>query len=118
MYQIIKHEFLELDIIAMYISPAMSDMSKVIGEISDLVVPDRYTILCGDVNCDPCDSPLAMAMFGLGFSQIVAEPTHIQGRTLDHLYITPRESLRDYFIHPLYFSDHDAVCASVKMINK
>ena len=89
-------------------------MVKVIEEVSQLIGPKHQTIICGDVNCDPVSSPFAKFLFECGFSQIVTQPTHIHGNTLDHFYIRGLEA--EHFIHPLYFSDHDAICALVKVV--
>ena len=89
-------------------------MTAVIEVMSELIKPNRRTIICGDVNCDPVNSPLAKYMVERGCGQIVTEPTHDKGNTLDHFYVRPVEMVTNYFVHPLYFSDHDAICASVK----
>ena len=48
----------------------------------------------------------------LGFQQVVAESTHIDGGLIDHIYLSTNEKIVskwivDYF--PKYYSDHDAV---------
>ena len=53
----------------------------------------------------------------MAFRLKVRTPTHILGGAIDHLYI--REKLDttvicQMIIHPLYFSDHDAVCSLMK----
>ena len=52
-YQILRLEYPLIDIIAIYISPSISSMAAVIDEMSELIKPNRATIICGDVNCDP-----------------------------------------------------------------
>ena len=47
-----------------------------------------------------------------GFQQIVTKPTHIDGRTLDHIYIRHgRKSRFDWTLEyfPKYYSDHDGL---------
>ena len=71
-------------------------------------------MICGDFNMDPSSNMVSNVLRELGFSQIVRGHTHIKGRTLDHFYIRPFKSITHHFMHPLYFSDHNAVCVSLK----
>ena len=48
----------------------------------------------------------------LGFQQIVKKPTHIDGRSIDHIYIRNVENTKykwtlEYI--PKYYSDHDGL---------
>ena len=75
---------------------------------------NKKTIICGDFNMDPSNNMVSNVLRELGFSQIVRGHSHIKGRTLDHFYIRPFKSITHHFMHPLYFSDHNAVCVSLK----
>ena len=112
-HQIIRLQYIALDIISIYISPSSPDLTLVIMELQELIEMNKKTIICGDFNMDPSDNKVSNALYKLGFSQIVSEPTHTKGRTLDHFYVRPKSSKIHHFIHPLYFSDHNAVCVSL-----
>ena len=48
----------------------------------------------------------------MGFQQIVTKPTHIDGRSIDHIYIISGENTRydwalEYCVK--YYSDHDGL---------
>jgi hypothetical protein len=49
---------------------------------------------------------ISNTLHGIGFQQVISDSTHIEGSLLDHIYtnIEPQSQ----FIHPVYFSDHDA----------
>ena len=80
------------------------------------VTPKQPTIIVGDFNCDPENEneffeELAMA----GYRQRVKIPTHIKGRTLDHLYVQGRWNSRvEILFHYLYYTDHVGFVISVK----
>ena len=117
-YQIIQLQYLEMDIIAMYKSPSTNvvAMKEFIKDLTDLIEFEKNTIICGDLNLDPLQNCITDALESMGFHQIVSEPTHIEGRILDHFYAKPISFISQHpFIHPLYFSDHDAVCVSLSL---
>ena len=44
------------------------------------------------------------------------EPTHIQGRLLDHFYFKPRQNdpvKTEVFRYSSYYADHDAICTTI-----
>jgi hypothetical protein len=45
---------------------------------------------------------------------VISDSTHIEGSLLDHIYtnIEPQSQ----FIHPVYFSDHDATCLILRIL--
>ena len=75
---------------------------------------EKRLIVLGDVNVDLKKHPMnnfTKALTEIGFRQLVSSPTHILGGILDHVYtycpVTGMCTLNK--IHPLYYSDHDAV---------
>ena len=58
---------------------------------------------------------LIQGLLNLGFSQLMQEPTHIRGRTIDHAYILdPNRQLRlSIERYSPYCTDHDAICICV-----
>ena len=112
-YQMMKLEFQKVDIIAVYLSPN-KNIPRVTEDLFSLIHPDKRTLICGDFNLDPSNNLLSYALMTSGFNQIVTEPTHIDGGILDHVYTRHFEQVPKPFIHPLYFSDHDAICVPIK----
>ena len=49
----------------------------------------------------------------LHYKMLVTEPTHICGNTLDNI-ITKDTEYIPYYIHNLYYSDHDALYFDIK----
>ena len=45
----------------------------------------------------------------LGFQQIVTKPTHIDGRSIDHIYIRNSRYKWTLEYFPKYYSDHDGL---------
>ena len=79
----------------------------------------RAVIVLGDFNIDLLKQPeniFSHSMEGLGFKQLVLQSTHISGSLIDHVYafLPNGEQCEVFKIHPLYYSDHDAICFILK----
>ena len=80
-----------------------------------LVNSKRPDIILGDFNINAISQPspaLLCQIQDMGYRQVVKEPTHISGGTIDHIYLsTHLLNSFQHIIHitPLYYSDHDAV---------
>ena len=63
---------------------------------------------------------LVQGLLKIGFHQLVQEPTHIQGRLIDHAYsFDPQKKLKLYFErYSPYYSDHDGLCLAIEDTNK
>ena len=116
-FQIIQLQYIEFDIVAVYISPSNPDLMKIMQELTDLIEEGKNTIICGDFNLDPLNNQVSEALKNLDFHQIVSEPTRVKGKTLDDVYTRPLNIILRHFVHPLYFSDHDAICNTIKYDN-
>ena len=120
--QIIKASTTNIDIISVYRSSGHEDSEEFIHQITQLNSTEKTTVICGDLNINYLKDPMnkvGAELINRGFRQIVKEPTHKEGSLLDHLYFhTPKEDfeITDIFQHPLYFSDHDAICVQVKYV--
>ena len=80
--------------------------------------PRKPTILCGDFNFDrKKENSVTKMLADRGFKQIVVEPTTYRGNCIDHLYhdIPVTEGKVEYKLHYPYYSDHEAVCAMIKV---
>ena len=107
------------DLLSVYKFAEVSRMDEFTEQILEYVDLSRPVILIGDINIDLLKQPnnkFSKQLKGLGFVQLVNEATHISGGLLDHLYVYfPQDGHCELFkIHPLYYSDHDAVCCIIE----
>ena len=77
---------------------------------------EQSIIICGDFNLDhisESNNVFTTTVKSLGFNYLVTKSTHILGGCIDNVYFRCKnENISVEFnkLHPLYFSDHDAVC--------
>ena len=107
--------FKMFDLLSIYKFADASCIDEFIEQVLEYVDLTRPVILIGDINIDLLKQPhnkFSKQLKCLGFIQLVKEATHISGGLLDHLYVYfPKDGHCELFkIHPLYYSDHDAVC--------
>ena len=109
----------ELDVITVYRSEQGSTL-QLIQHLRDLMNPGKAIVICGDFNIcynETRNNRVTKFLNQLGFSQLMKEPTHIRGRTIDHFYFREGAVIQE---HPIilryspYYSDHDAICATIK----
>ena len=102
-------------LILVYLSSG-SDLSQVKDHLSHLLVPEMKTIITGDFNFGTKETnTLTTFLRDKSFSQVVPWPTHIQGRTLDHLYVS-RDVHVELTRHSPYYSDHSALCIKFRIV--
>ena len=93
------------------------------SDILSIFKKDRETFLIGDLNIcfinERCNAILQW-LEELGFKQQVKEPTHTEGRQIDHIF--------HYSPHPntvsfaninqfgVYFTDHDMIQINLKQV--
>ena len=77
----------------------------------------KNVIVIGDINQSYTNNNLGSFRHSLenkGFEQIVTEGTHLEGNIIDHCYIKlDNMIIKDKFLHPVYFSGHDAICIAL-----
>ena len=103
-----------IDVIGIYRSQGAND-KDLIEKLKMLIDKGKMTIIGGDMNICVRTHPenyITKNLKELGFQQVVAESTHIDGGVIDHIYVSQYDNVRskwivDYF--PKYYSDHDAV---------
>ena len=96
-------------LILVYLS-SKCPLSEVVEDLSRLLVPEMKTIITGDFNFDKKETNALSTFFkSRMFQQVVPWPTHIQGRTLDHLYVSKNVQV-ELTRHSPYYSDHSALC--------
>jgi hypothetical protein len=113
--QLTKMESSEVTVIAVYRSE-QGNSSELLDHIIELIPPDRRTVICGDFNIcylTKRNNIITKYIGENGFTQLIKEATHIQGRLLDHFYF--RQSASEHletsiFRYSPYYADHDAIC--------
>ena len=104
----------QIDVIGVYKS-IEGDWKDLVSKINELIDGNRFTIIGGDLNVCCSKLPnnhLTNKLKEMKFQQIVTQATHIEGGSLDHIYMKQIEEAEydwelEYF--PKYFSDHDAL---------
>ena len=91
-----------------------------LGEVAHAIetgsIPGLKKFILGDFNFDKTEKNALTAYFQMiGLEQLVNIPTHIEGRTLDHIYVPNQwKDSMNIFPQYKYYSDH--VSLSVEMI--
>ena len=116
-FQASKFTHDEIDVICLYRSQ-ITDSIHLLEELAKLVDVQRPTLIMGDFNIcykENSYNKLIQGLLNLGFSQLMQEPTHIRGRTIDHAYVLdPNRQLRlSIERYSPYYTDHDAICICV-----
>ena len=80
----------------------------------DITQSNEFHIVLGDFNINAQDhaGANALSQIFIDYRQIVQDPTHLAGATLDHVYL--KKNFIDQFtlqdlVMCIYFSDHDAI---------
>ena len=118
--QLSKLESSTLDVIAVYRSEQGNAM-ELLDHIIDLIPPERNTVICGDFNIcymSQRNNRITKYLEQNGFTQLMKEATHIQGRLLDHFYFRPRKNYQlktEVFRYSAYYTDYDAICTTITL---
>ena len=107
------------DVLSVYRFSDSSNIQEATNQIKRFIDFTRTVIVLGDFNIDLLKQPdnlLSQSLKSLGFKQLVLQATHISGSLIDHVYafLPNGEHCEEIKIHPLYYSDHDAVCFILK----
>ena len=98
-------------------SSSRSTLTDIFDYLYEHMDFEKSLIISGDLNIDHKKYPQQTLARKLAYSnlyQIVHYPTHREGNIIDHVYCHENDIVR-YFLHPVYYSDHDAVCATVSI---
>ena len=114
MASIIIASYQSFDVISVYKFSEHDQIDEFTRKVVDKINLSKTVIVCGDINVDLVKYPsnkFSTCLSNLGFSQLVNTSTHILGGIIDHVYFySPKQAKCIlYKIHPLYYSDHDAV---------
>ena len=95
----------------------ISDSSR-IGDVKDILEPmfnkDLHQIVLGDFNFDKDEENKLTQFFkSRGMVQLITQPTHIKGRTIDHCYVSQGHLQLDVKVVSPYYSDHSAISLKI-----
>ena len=113
---IIIASFASFDLILVYRFSENSNINEFTEEIVNILNLTKTVIICGDININLTKFPqnkFSKALLNIGFIQLVNSPTHI----IDHVYFYSNDvsTCSLYKIHPVYYSDRDAVSFSLQL---
>ena len=119
---IILASYREFDIISVYRYSEHCILNGFTEKILQLVDRKKTVVIVGDMNIDLNKNPnnlFTKTLKNSGFAQLVNQPTHILGGMIDHVYFySPLQvTCRINKIHPVYYSDHDAITFIVEFKN-
>ena len=112
-----KSSFNSIDIINIYRS-AEGSKTTLIESMRQLIDERRTTVIAGDFNiCGQTEKQDIVLKFiaQSGFTKLNDEPTQIQGRQIDHMYINQPTLVRGIERYSPYYSDHDALLLTLKI---
>ena len=83
------------------------------SRLEDLIDTTKTILICGDFNiCNLSEknNSVTRLLQSYGLIQIVKEPSHIRGRSIDHVYLKNEGKLAiiDLERYSPYYTDHDA----------
>jgi hypothetical protein len=113
---ILVTKYERFNLISVYRPPDYHNLEEFAKDIRSCLEFSKSLVICGDFNYDLLKLPrnqFSSMLKKSGFQQIVTGSNHIKGGLLDHVYITITCDL--FKIHPVYYSDHDAVTFIVYM---
>ena len=111
-FQLVSFIHEEVQIILLYISKG-ANLKAVVKKLKTLCTFGPKVVI-GDVNFDFTSvNVLSNFLFSLGLTQIVNQPTHIDGNMIDHCYVSDvlKDNTQIEYNFP-YYTDHVALCLS------
>ena len=100
---------LPYQIVLVYASSGCPFQNLVV-DLEKLLHPEMTTIITGDFNFDKKENnALTIFLREKKFTQVVDWPTHKEGRTIDHCYVSKNTRVQ-LTRHSPYYSDHDGLC--------
>ena len=100
----------------MYLSQGNNFVKESVWKkIEDLRLNELNLMLVGDFNIDARDNDVLLQHFiDNHLVQLVKEPTHFQGRIIDHLWVTKNfQNLKLSFQYP-YYTQHKSLIVNFK----
>ena len=108
-----------LDVLCVYRS-SNGNQEVLVEYINSVINLDKNTVIGGDLNLDyqkDQDNTVTRHLLSLGFKQVVAKATHIQGGLIDHIYVRLLSPGSFYSVELFAktYTDHDSVHISLKL---
>ena len=115
--QIAKYSNNDIDIIGVYRS-SLGSLNDLHEELKRQIEQNKDCVILGDFNwcCIENRNKVSQYLEAEGFTQLVTEATHRQGRAIDHCYVKLQENEPYLHFHANYYSDHSALCLA--LVNK
>ena len=120
-YQISKVKSPEYDIICVYRSSDSVKSSQInfLIDLRGMISEHKKTLILGDFNCNAFCSKQNFILEELetwNFTQILREPTHIQGGLIDHCYVSKNIPMITVSCNQksVYYTDHDIIDIRIK----
>ena len=103
----------KIQLFLVYIKPnsPLATYNKVANCMNNVMKSCFKILVIGDLNFDKSEvNPLSRLLERIGLTQVVQEPTHEDGRTLDHFYVPNgwKDSI-NLNVEFKYYSDHAAL---------
>ena len=111
---ILVTKYKQFDLISVYRPPDYHNIEEFTNDIQNCLDFSKPIVISGDFNYDLLKQPtnhFSTTKKKIVFEQIVTGSTHIKGGLLDHVYFFSQNTTTCDLIkiHPVYYSDHDAV---------
>ena len=93
---------------------------ELLNNLIEMVDSNKSILITGDFNICFSRNPynrMSKGLINSGFHQLMREPTHILGGHIDHVYwVSRKHQWKDpiHQRHSPYYSDHDAICVTIK----
>ena len=101
----------EIDMIFVYVS-AGCNKEKLLTMLLKFIEESRPTVILGDFNENFSESStICKTLKSMDFRQLIEDPTHDKGNTIDHVYVNEKFTMKDFFFekNAAYYSDHDII---------
>lgn len=104
----------DIQLTLVYLSSG-AEISEVEHMMRRIKLKANHHIIIGDFNFNSNESNVISNLFSkeMGLNQLIERPTHRDGRTIDHCYVSPKIDCAFTFVNP-YYTDHTAICIKLK----
>ena len=106
---------IQLTLVYLSSGTPINEQTNVEQMIKKIPVKAKNHIVIGDFNFDAKESNIMSNLFTkeMGLTQLIKRPTHRDGRTIDHCYVSPEINCDLTFVNH-YYTDHTAICIKLK----
>ena len=120
--QLSKFSSSNLNIVIIYRSQN-GNLNKLKQNLEAITTKDKPELILGDFNFDfptSPSNPTKLYLQDQGYTQLIHEPTHLEGNILDHAYCRDVKKINQYIteLHSKYFTDHRGLAIMVRKANQ